>query len=184
MNARELFEALAPLVAPALEKVFRRRDFCVIATRVVIDVAEYYGIEVRPLSVRAIVYNAQFAKRLESGAGFTGDWQSDGSYSVGIGFGEPEWGKWAGHLIATADGMFADYSIAQAERPQHGIITGDYIVGPIAAYPQWTCENEHGTVVEYRRVENDEYKLGPDWRDPVRRRPIVGALIRAVRNGG
>ena len=66
MTAPELFEALAPLVAPACEEEFVRRDPCVFATRVAVEVAHCYGIEeAGPLPVK-VPYNAPFAHHLAS----------------------------------------------------------------------------------------------------------------------
>jgi hypothetical protein len=187
VTARELFELLAPLVAPAVEEVFHRRDLCVLTTRIAIDVASYFDIHVEPLPVKVILYNAAFARHVE--AGFAGvergnpaAW-GDGSWSVGIGFCAPPDGtpKWDGHLIAVADGCFADFSIQQAERVEHDIITGPAIVGPYGRVG-WNCTHEEsGTVVEYKRTGDDSWRTAPDWRDAKRRRPIVGKLIRAVR---
>lgn len=181
MTAPDLFGALAPFLAPRLEAKFGRRDLCILATRVALDVAEYFRIPARPVAVRAIAYNAEFAARVASGGDFSGDWKSDGSYSVGIGYGKTP-GKWTGHLIAAADGVFADFSIGQAEREQYGIITGRALVGPWTGADLWKASNDRGTVVEYQLLADDEYLRAPDWCDRKRRRGIVGELIRRVRN--
>jgi hypothetical protein len=187
MKGADLFEILTPLVAPALEAQWGRRDLCVLATRVVIDVAAFFGIEAKPLPVQVILYNAPFARRVASGfagvdRGNPSSW-GDGSWSVGIGCGKPaEPGKWDGHLIAVGDGAFGDFSISQAERQEHGIYTGPAIVGPYTGAASWQAiYEETGTVVEYKRIADDYWRGGPDWRNPSHRRPAVGALIRAVR---
>jgi hypothetical protein len=191
MTARSLFESMRPLVAPALEQVFERRDLCILATRVALDVAEYFGIKAAAVPVQAILYNEAFAKHVANGFTDVEDrnkpstW-GDGSWSVGIGCGKaPEFGRWDGHLIAMADGCFADFSIRQAERLQHNIYTGPALVGPYSGQWLWRLIHEPtGTVVEYTRMVDDFWRKAPDWKDAARRRPVVGQLIRALKNGG
>lgn len=187
MTPRELFEAMGPLVSPALERVMHRRDLCILATRVAIDVAEYFGIKAEPMPVKVMVYNAAFAKHVAAKFTDVADphkpstW-GDGSWSVGIGYGKRnEEKRWDGHLIAVADGCYGDFNIQQAERLHYNIVTGTAIVGPYAGEQMWMAENDTGTVVEYVRTQADFWRTAPDWKDPKRRRPIVGALIRAVR---
>jgi hypothetical protein len=188
MTAHDLFRALGPLVAPALEQIFDRRDLCILATRVAIETARYFGIQAVPLPVKLIAYNADFARHVAAKFADVEDrtkpqtW-GDSSWSVGIGYGKPyEPGKWDGHLIAVGTGCFADFSIQQAERPQYNIITGKALVGPWHGEQMWKAENETGTVIEYYRLMNTgAWRNAPDWRDEKRRRKVVGQLIRAVR---
>ena len=183
MTPDELFHRLAPLVAPRIEEQFGRRDLCIFATRIVIDVGAYFRIEVEPLPVQTILCNAAFAKHVDEGDIDVRKHAADGSWSVGIGFGaDPDpVGKWNGHLVAVADGYFGDYSIGQAERTERNIFTGHAIVGPLAATEAWQCENDHGTRIAYRRIDNDGYLTAPDWIDRKRRTKLVAKLIRAVR---
>lgn len=187
MTAKELFHRLAPLVAPTLEAGFQRRDLCVLSTRVAIDVADYFGVEVEPVACQMVAYNAAFAAHVEN------RWQdvdisqfrTDGSYSVGIGFGlrgrpTPP-GHWDGHLIVAGGGWFADYSIWQVERPQHGILTGPAVVGEYRGSSAWRGHSREGVTIEYGRIDDRSYRSGPDWRDRSRRRPLAAALIRALR---
>ena len=186
MTTRELFDAMTPLVAPALEKGWGRRDLCIFATRVAIEAAAYFGVRAEPVAVRVTAYNAPFAKHVAVNFEDVEDrtkpstW-GDGSWSVGIGCGKPnEPGRWDGHLIAVADGLFGDFSIQQAERLQKGIETGPAVVGPYTP-PLWKAVNQHGTVIEYARMNDDMWRHAPDWTDEKRRRPIVGKLIRSLR---
>lgn len=184
MNVELLFERLGPRVAPALEDVFGKRDVCILATRVVIDVAAYFGIKVLPLPVQAVVYNAAFAAHVDEGDIDVRKWGPiDGSWSVGLGFGEgDEYGKWNGHLVAVSGAYFGDFSIRQAERGEQGIVLGTAVSGPLPlAADTWTYENVEGTRVEYRRILNGGYRNAPDWKEPSRRKRIVGDLIRKVR---
>jgi hypothetical protein len=186
MTGAELFEALAPLLAPMVEEKLERRDFCIFATKIALDVGRFFGVVVRAQPVRAILYNRQFAAHLDAGEKLSEiDHRTltDGSWSVGIGFGKKQPNKWPGHLIAVADGAFGDFSIQAAERLDHGIVTGTALVGPYTGREHWSaiCENT-GTVVEYARIEDGSYQSAPDWRsNKDLRRPIVGKLIRLIR---
>jgi hypothetical protein len=184
MQARELFEAMGPLVSPTLEALFGRRDLCVLATRVAIDVAAYFGVQAAPMPVKVVLYNAAFARHIaDEFAGVdradVASW-GDGSYSVGIGYGAPERaGAWDGHLIAVADGWFGDFSIQQAERVQHHIVTGPAVVGPIIE-PRWNVANDAGVEVDYMCIHDDRWRKAPDWKDAARRRHLAGRIIRAL----
>jgi len=187
MTAPELFEAMSPLIAPMLEAEFERRDLCILATRVAIEVAAYFGIEATPVPVKVILYNATFARHVAANFEDVEDrtnpasW-GDGSWSLGCGLGRPnKFGRWDGHLIAVADGWFGDFSISQAERLQYDIVTGPALVGPYSP-PMWRAVGEHtGTVIEYSRIADDTWRGSPDWKDAKRRRPVVAKLIRTLR---
>jgi hypothetical protein len=186
MTANELFERLAPLMDPTIREHFGRHDACIFTTRVVIEVARYFGIAVTPLPVRAVIYNAPFAAHVEKRFLDVDikQWSPvDGSYSVGIGYGTRPGARpgWNGHLIARANGTFGDFSIRQAERLDHGIITGTAIVGPYADADIWRAENDEGTTVEYERIADTAYLKAPDWRAGGRARSIIGRLIREVK---
>jgi len=186
MTAAELFRRLAPLVGPALEAGFKRRDLCVFATRIAIDVGQYFGVEVEPVATRVMLYNRAFAAHVDRGEIDVKAYSPvDGSWSVGIGYGytpgQSKDGKWNGHLIAVAGGMFGDFSLWQAERPQYSIIVGPGVIGPYSGKEMWSAENSEGTRVEYQRVEDLGYRAGPDWRFADRRRRIVGAIIRELK---
>jgi hypothetical protein len=185
MDAFSLFQALDGLIAPAIARMFPAYpNCCILATRITMEVGAYFGVEVQPLPVQVILYNGAYRRHVEAGEEYDIErWhREDGSHSVGVGFGAPgsEYNCWPGHLIATADGVFADYTIRQAERPQHGIITGNTLVGPYRP-PRWTAVNNADTTVEYRVTGNDAYTGARDWTDPVRRRKITGPLIREMK---
>jgi len=88
--------ALLELARPELLRVFRR-DSCIVSTRVALDVLKTFGIAARPLSVKAVVYNAPYAARLERGMPLPASadelacWvREDGAWSVGLGFPNPD----------------------------------------------------------------------------------------------
>jgi len=189
MKAWELFTRLGELIPPAIEAEYQRSDCCILATRLAIEVAQYFGIAAIPMSVRVVLFNKAFAPHVEAGDSNIAKWEPiDGSYSVGIGYGfnpkQRHEGRWDGHLIAATRDCFGDFSIRQAERPEKGIITGPVIVGPL--YPDlkaWSAlDPDSGTLVQYTRTRDARYRLAPDWRDDQRRRKLVGPIIRAIRS--
>lgn len=190
MTSRELFGYLSPVVAPTLEALYKRRDLCVFSTRVVIEVAKYFDIEARPLTVHAVAYNRPFAAHVQDNFADVdvAHWKPlDGSYSVGIGFGAggTPYGNWAGHLAVVAGDTFGDFSIQQAERREQGILTGPAIVCEFDdSMEMWRWEHpSSGTTVEYvRERELPNLKIFPDWTVEARRRQLVGKLIRYVRD--
>jgi len=180
MRPRDLFERLAPLVGPVLEAEFHRRDLCILASRVALDVCDYFGLHAEALPVRTVLYNREFAAAME--AGLRNPLDAPGAWSVGVGFPprEPlDRPGWAGHLVVAIDDLFGDFSIRQGERLDRGIVTGDALVGP-RGMNLWRATNDSGTVVEYRRTDDRAYRTAPDWKDSRRRKPISGKIIRAV----
>jgi hypothetical protein len=174
-----------------VEGKFQRRDLCIFSTRIALDVGAYFGLKIEPLPVRLLVLNAAFVSHLDTTPNPTmADLRAwnDGSWSLGVGYNDESGnagmrarGVWNGHLIATADGYFGDFSIRQAERPARKIFTGDFVIGPLPPKPIWIMENEAGMQLRYERMETQEYLAAPDWRREDRRRRIVGALIRNIR---
>lgn len=191
MTALALFDALAPVLPVAVEAQLGRRDACIFATRVALEVAVFFGVDARPLPVQVLLANEAFSKHLDEGDQDVRKWADiDGSHSVGIGFGylpgQVPFNSWNGHLILAADGVFGDFSIQQAERPEKGIVTGPAVVGPLPDRLNWTLVGPNGTSLHYRRIEDRDYRHSPDWRLAHRRRRICALLIRAlqeVRNG-
>ncbi len=167
MTPEQVFHAAAPFIAPAIEQAFGRRDLCIFSTRVAIEVARYFGVSVEPLAVRAIFANV------------------DRSWTVGAGHGHPAGCRpelgWDGHLIAIAGEDFADFSAWNAERPQRGIILGPAIVGKRAQAEAWAVRSEHGVHIQYECSGDARWRAAPDWRDEKRRRPVVAAVIRAMK---
>lgn len=186
-TTREIFLALAPLVQPALFEECHRKDLCILTARLVLDVCAHFGVEAREQAVRVMLYNRQFAAHVASGAAleFTRDnWPTDGSHSVGVGFGMPQGrtNAWDGHLIVIGPGCFGDFAIQQAERLAKDIVTGPAVVNDYAGQSQWEVENDSGTTLGYACITNQRYLRAPDWRAHSRRRRLAGMLIRAVRS--
>jgi hypothetical protein len=182
-----LFLCLADILPEYLDREFSgRRDLCILATRIAVYVGEYYGLEVRPQACRVLLANEQAAAHFDEAekAGLT--WRDvdirelfkvDGSHTVGIGFETPT-AKWAGHLIATGGGYFADFTIGQGERLNKGIVTGRWIAGKLAPYVM--ARNAEGTQARYWMFDDKGYRQAPDWKD-YRTSRHAGSVIRRVR---
>ena len=188
MTGSELFERLADAGLPALLRDrFENPNVCIVTTRIVLDVAEYFGVAVEPITVRAVAYNAAFAKHVDEGFTEGRDpkaW-NDGSWSVGVGYGYAEGQSrangWDGHLIAYADGHVADFSVGQLERPAHDLIIGSHMIAEVSNLTEaWAVHLSSGSVVEYERIDSREYIYAKDWRDN-RRRRLSAALIRTLK---
>jgi hypothetical protein len=189
MTGLDLFHAIGGDLPAVIEAEYGRHDNCILATRVAIEVAQYFRIDAHPLSVRVVLLNAQFARHVEEeGDADVAKWKDvDGSHSVGIGFGfapgQPRDYRWDGHLIVTAAGCFADFAIQQAERTEKGIITGPALIGPLPEGARsWSAvQRESGTVIHYLRTDDMQYRRAPDWKDPARRRKLSAPIIRTLK---
>jgi hypothetical protein len=185
----ELFCELAELIPVAIEREYPGVPCCILATRIAIEVANYFGIEAEPVSCQLILYNEAFRQHLNRGEPPSNHhlWRvEDGAYPVGIGFGAGDPTRWAGHLVAFAPDCFGDFSISHGERREHKIITGAALVGrPRPTSDTWTAAYQNGTVAEYRIKENLSYRAAPDWKESSRRRRISSPIIRELqkRNG-
>lgn len=91
MTPRQFFKYLEPLIHSEVEAAYPGVGCCILATRIAIEVANYFGIFVSPLAVRLVAYNRACAE----------DPNGDGSYSLGCGFGARP-GCWNSHSIAVA----------------------------------------------------------------------------------
>jgi hypothetical protein len=92
--------------------------------------------------------------------------------------------KWPGHLVARAEGFMGDFTIQQAERKERGLVTGPAVVCefPDAKFKWLLADEATGTTIEYWKLEDETYRRSPDWTNWKRRSPVVGKLIRAVRD--
>ncbi len=169
-----------------------RPDCCIAATAILIDVLDYFRLTARPLSVIATVFNPAMTERIEREGMPTleeaeRDWFPNGCYSLAVGFGDPEPGKWPGHLVVNlADQVLIDLTLDQADRPQHDIVLPMPIIAPFP--PEFLTEDGHlagivnGCRVVYEARPSDRsFERSNDWRSRKRRDAIVGAAIRRLK---
>lgn len=169
-----------------------RPDCCIAATAILIDVLDYFRLTARPLSVIATVFNPAMSGRIEREGMPTleeaeRDWFPNGCYSLAVGIGDPEPGKWPGHLVANlADKVLIDLTLDQADRPQHGIVLPMPVVAPFP--PELLTEDGqmagmvNGCRVVYEaRPADRSFERSNDWRSRKRHDAVVGAAIRRLK---
>ncbi len=169
-----------------------RPDCCIAATAILIDVLDYFRLTAWPLSVIATVYNPVMTERILREGMPTleeaeRDWIPNGCYALAVGAGDPEPGKWAGHLVANlADQVLIDLTLDQADRPQHGIVLPMPIIAPFP--PEFLTEDGqlaglvNGCRVVYEARPSDRsFEHSNDWRSRKRRDAVVGAAIRRLK---
>lgn len=95
------------------------------------------------------------------------------------------------HLIVRSADWLLDLSLDQLNRPERGIILHPLVVQ--LSHPAWGRVGDQAVVtvndciVAYHADPEHpvRYKqLSPDWKDERRRRPVVGAIIREMREKG
>jgi hypothetical protein len=191
--ARPFLPRLCEVVREELKigTVFRP-DCCIAATAILIDVLDYFHLTARPLSVIATVFNPAMSERIEREGMPTleqaeADWFPKGCYSLAVGLGENEPGKWPGHLVAAlADRVLMDLTLDQADRPHQGIVLPVPVVAPFPA-EFLTGEGEisglvgNCRVVYQARPEDRSFQRSRDWTVKKRRNHIVGAAIRRLK---
>lgn len=193
---REILEALAEhaqTVRTMLTvRMGDRRDICVYASGVVYNVLRWLGIQSRPMTVRASLYNFVAVQMVEwanaggTETGFEDYLERNGittpPHTIGLGFG-PEGqrggqsgpGRWNGHLVVIAqpeDGpdWLIDLTVDQASRPDSEM-TVKPLAGPLAQPLEDFLENggqfvdpDQGWLIQYDPDPEDWEWLGfPDF---------------------
>jgi hypothetical protein len=109
---------------------------CLNATRVILEVAKGLRLPARPLVVETIAMNAPFVElmvthqRMPQSAEERERWYAEtGAHAVGVGLGgDPEEGRWPGHIVAIVKGWLVDASASQMNRPQHKMRVPEVVV--------------------------------------------------------
>jgi hypothetical protein len=169
-----------------------RPDCCIAATAILIEVLDYFRLNARPLSVIATVFNPAMSERIEREGMPTlekaeRDWFPCGCYSLAVGVGDPEPGKWPGHLVANlADQVLIDLTLDQADRPQHDIVLPMPIMAPLPAEfltegGQMAGKVNGCRVVYEARPGDRSFERSNDWKNRKRRADVVGVAIRRLK---
>jgi hypothetical protein len=156
----QLYERVAAQVLPQHFSA----DCCINGTRVALDVLAHFGVEARPVPVRAFAFNKVMYERLtaepEPDQAMLDQWIAEGGWSCGI-VGDANDG-WPYHLVALAEGYLIDSASGQFYRPQHDICVAPVIALPIQpGFEQGApmrVVNEVGTVLQYERVDDSTYE--------------------------
>lgn len=189
-TTERVIKSLLKHARPEILKEFRP-DSCIASTAVGIDVLTRFGVLAEPLPVRMMAFNAAFANRIEAGSPWPTNgeilrWaEEDGSYSVGIGLGEQQPNKWAGHLVVLAEKQWLiDLSIDQASRPQYKMVFDPLCIevdaGFLAGEPK--VFRYDGCVLRFDCLkDNHGYATAPDWIFENRRKKIVSQTINFIK---
>jgi hypothetical protein len=104
-----------------------------------------------------------------------------------VGSGDPEPGKWPGHLVTVLGGqVLIDLTLDQADRPQHGILLPMPILAPcdpdfLAGQARVAGIVGGCRVVYEARPGDRSFERSNDWRSRKRRADVVGAAIRLLK---
>ena len=203
MNPRIEFQTNPIIVLNALhtcgQKILNqqyRPDCCIAATKIMMEVSDYFGIEARPQVVTTNVYNPIYARLFRENGGPPNsnkqakEWFDKGAWSVCIGAGKPKPGHWSGHLVGIftteAGKHLIDLTINQANRPKkeigplesvHFLIPEE---GKRLACPVGNC------MVVYDLINEEEafpFRSAPDWggERQKERNWVVNQMIREIK---
>lgn len=153
-----------------------KRDTCVFASWTGREVLRRFGIQAKPVAVRAIVANAIAweakdgdIKRIMDEAPPEGGW----TLGLGVPAGDPAPGRWSGHLVLTARNpdVFLDLTIDQANRPEKGIVFEPHLeeVGRCllrefeAGTNAIAFKSDSGARVVYAMIPDLSPASGHDW---------------------
>lgn len=186
-RTQQVITALLQVARPEIRTEFRE-DSCIASTAVGIDVLTHFGVLSEPFPVRTSCFNGRFVARIEAGHPWprgleVHQWaEEDASYSVGIGFGTGQPGKWAGHLVIIAEKQYLiDLSIDQASRPLYNMsfeplavrVDEKFLSGSVPLVFKY----EDGIIKIEPLPGNDGYLASPDWTFAGRRRKIIGNVV-------
>lgn len=150
-----------------------RPDCCIAGTWMVREVLDRFGVPSKPLTCRCLVFNQkQFDWMLKNGRMMREDekplMDEIGGWVVGVGYGDPQPGKWPGHLVAVAAGRYLlDVSITQASRPAkninltptYGQIEPDFLSGE----PADPVKVGDSYILYDPDPDDRSYEASPDW---------------------
>jgi hypothetical protein len=188
----QLGEILDTLMQGGRQEILRlfRKDSCIASVKVACEVLAHHHLIAEPLVVRVMVFNPAFVARIESGADFpeSGEivrqwFEEDGSWTLGIGYGERQPNSWPGHLVAVLreQRLMIDLSLDQACRPEKGIdlVPSVFDVQDTFLSGEETLVQEiNGSVVKYNAFPDDRsYRISPNWTNP---RPDELELSRTI----
>jgi hypothetical protein len=183
----DFLDWLGPRIHERLVVAFPGVNACIMATRIAIEVASRTGYALRPLPVRLIAFNGKMTERMMRSRRMPRDreelhlWCERGAWGVRIGYGDDATG-WDGHLIAAGADHFLDASIKQVERPEHNLLVGAHLVGPVTRLKNGNREviTDNGVTLFYDAMRwNTLFRRAPDWTERTRRNGIVEELTEA-----
>lgn len=191
----DVIEWVADNVPPAVQDhLLGKLDTCVLSTRIGYDILSYFGIEAKPVVVRAMAFNQKWEKIAQEHPDRLADpdpnkWNDplfEGAWSVGIDERDHrEKGRWPGHLVLHLPGetsYLLDLTVSQFRREQYDMLFPDVLLHEVPA-SFLDCEPfilEYGpaTIGYVYRPGVTSYRQGSDWKG---RNHLSGQLIRRAR---
>ena len=182
---RQAVRTIRPLMAPCFS-----RDSCIAATRIAIDVLAAIGVVAEPIAVRVAIFNAAMVQemerleRLPASKDETLEWQRRcGAWSVAIGSGVPQPGRWPGHLVAfvPTHRLLIDLSLDQATRREHNIVLNPSVIDvpPSSPFLQGAplLVSLNDCLLQYERIADLGYRSSRNWTaDP----PVIAVTQQAI----
>jgi hypothetical protein len=180
-----LLNVMRPVVRKTMLEYFRP-DCCVATCKILQTVFAEYGYKARAVAVTVQVLNGPMQKLVEQGP-LPEDhdermalFNQHGAWGVGIV--PPENGQlkpnsFGGHLVLNVNGVLVDASLQQAQREQKGILLPALLCGhPGSSFfakskGQRTGVKVGECLVSYRRLRDDSYTTGKNWREEYAGRP-------------
>lgn len=189
---------LLPLLTKLAPEEIRRelpdkRDICVLSTRLGYDVLRYFGVESRPVVVRALAFNpAAVAWIDEHGLDLSDEqkeeYDASGAWVVAIDeedHGIP--GRFPGHLVlhVPSERALVDLSLAQFARPNRGIVLPDAHIFDVPedffrdnGQVVYSLDGGGKLIYGYRKRAARDFRSSGDWR---LKNSATGRVIRRVR---
>ncbi len=186
IRAQPLVDRLVGVAPAYLPPPRAGRGYCILASRIGVEVLRYFGVAARVMPCEAFAYNAVAAGASDAGEvreGAVVVARSMRSLVVARSA-----GGWWGHMVVVLEreGTMVDLDLRQFRQEAHGILVPD------AASFAWDGDGLHaypleagGRIVYVPRPEDRSHRRG-DWtagRLTRAARPLVGAIIRRVRGG-
>jgi hypothetical protein len=188
------YQRLVPAIAEEMQSFFGRLA-CINAVAAAIDVVEKLeGIALRPLTVRAFIFNPALSARVgdfeaPDATASLQRWANEGdSFRVALGVGQAPAGDWAGHLVAVAsDGdksLVMDPTIHQADQPAHGIVLRPVLVRVADEHLEGRSgfrTHVNGCEILYKAFPDDRFfEQTPAWRNGRQRASVRDQVLRRL----
>lgn len=192
--------SFGPLVMAVRDEIASRfrRLACINAVAALVDVAASDGVALRPLTVRARVFNPPLARRIgdldepEAAARLPSAMQAPDSFIVAVGTAAPNPGDWAGHLVALGDTsdperkLILDATIEQANQPHHAIVLAPlaFVVPSSRVGGDAVSASVNGCGILYKTFpEERDYERFGAWRREEQRSDVCRAVRRRLGQG-
>lgn len=201
-----IVDTVAHVVPKVLDTITTGPNYCVLATRVGIEVLRAYNVRCQPLAVKLDALPPVYVERMKQGrrpdapGEDVDEWKEAGAYGVTLGRTEEidgpdaEYVGWDGHVGILVFGptamspntgrLFVDLTLKQVQRPERNLIVEAIGFEVPRGWEHtterhaWTLRN--GTMVQYEAdPENRRYLTAPDWANVSKVR-MVGANVAAM----